>query len=63
MANDRLYPFWDDLEAALQTGETQNELEDPDTHPFEGVVYHDAGFEGGEARELPGPETMVVARR
>ncbi|WP_254279621.1 acetylserotonin O-methyltransferase [Haloarcula marina] len=41
MANDRLYPFWDDLEAALQTGETQNELEDPDTHPFEGVVYHD----------------------
>ncbi|MFC7248730.1 methyltransferase [Halomicroarcula sp. GCM10025324] len=41
MANDRLYPFWDDLETALQTGETQNELADPDTHPFEGVIYHD----------------------
>jgi hypothetical protein len=24
---------------------------------------HDAGFEGGEARELPGPERMVIARK
>jgi len=24
---------------------------------------HDVGFEGGEARELPGPETMVLARK
>jgi hypothetical protein len=24
---------------------------------------HESGFEGGEARELPGPETMVLARK
>ena len=24
---------------------------------------HEAGVEGGEARALPGPETMVTARR
>ena len=41
MANDRLYGFWDDLEDALRTGRTQNELDDEGTHPFEGVVYHD----------------------
>lgn len=41
MANDRLYPFWGDLEAALRTGRSQNELDDPQTHPFEGVIYHD----------------------
>jgi phospholipid N-methyltransferase/predicted transcriptional regulator len=41
MVNHRLYPFWDDLETALRTGEPQNELDDPETHPFEGVVYHD----------------------
>lgn len=41
MINDRLYPFWDDLETALQTGQTQNELDDDQTHPFEGVIYHD----------------------
>lgn len=41
MANDRLYPFWGDLEEALRTGRTQNELEDDHTHPFEGVIYQD----------------------
>jgi len=39
MANDRLYHFWGDLEEGLRTGRTQNELEDDDTHPFEGVIY------------------------
>ena len=39
MANDRLYHFWGDLEEALRTGQTQNELEDDQTHPFEGVIY------------------------
>ncbi|MDS0477187.1 methyltransferase [Natrinema sp. 1APR25-10V2] len=41
MVNDRLYPFWGDLETALQTGRPQNELEDDEAHPFEGVIYHD----------------------
>jgi phospholipid N-methyltransferase len=41
MVNDRLYPFWGELETALQTGRPQNELEDDETHPFEGVIYHD----------------------
>lgn len=41
MVDDRLYPFWDDLETALRTGRPQNELEDDETHPFEGVIYHD----------------------
>ncbi|WP_076609320.1 methyltransferase [Natronorubrum thiooxidans] len=39
MANDRLYHFWGDLEEGLRTGSSQNELEDHDTHPFEGVIY------------------------
>jgi phospholipid N-methyltransferase len=39
MANNRLYNFWGDLEEALRTGQTQNELEDNQTHPFEGVIY------------------------
>lgn len=39
MANDRLYHFWGDLEEALRTGQTQNELEDDQTHPFEGIIY------------------------
>jgi hypothetical protein len=39
MANDRLYDFWGDLGEALRTGRTQNELEDDQTHPFEGVIY------------------------
>lgn len=41
MVNDRLYPFWGDLEAALQTGRPQNELEDDQTHPFEDAIYRD----------------------
>lgn len=39
MANDRLYHFWGDLEAGLRTGQTRNELEDEDTHPFDGIIY------------------------
>ena len=39
MAAHRLYPFWDDLDEALRTGRTQNELKGEDTHPFEGVIY------------------------
>lgn len=41
MVNDRLYPFWGDLETALRTGRPQNELEDDQTHPFEGIIYQD----------------------
>jgi 2-polyprenyl-3-methyl-5-hydroxy-6-metoxy-1,4-benzoquinol methylase len=41
MVNDRLYPFWGDLETALQTGQTQNELEDDQAHPFEEGIYRD----------------------
>ena len=41
MLDERLYPFWDELETALRTGQPQNELADAETHPFEGVVYRD----------------------
>jgi phospholipid N-methyltransferase len=41
MANDRLYRFWGDLEEALRTGRPTNELEDGQTHPFEGAIYRD----------------------
>lgn len=41
MANQRLYNFWSELEAGLKTGQTQNELADDETHPFEGIIYHD----------------------
>jgi phospholipid N-methyltransferase len=39
MVNDRLYPFWGDLETALQTGRPQNELDDDQSHPFEDGIY------------------------
>ncbi len=41
MANDRLYPFWGNLEEALRTGRPTNELEDDQTHPFEEAIYQD----------------------
>ena len=41
MANDRLYHFWGDLEEALRTGRPTNELEESQTHPFEGAIYED----------------------
>lgn len=41
MVNDRLYPFWGDLEEALRTGRPTNELEDHQTHPFEEAIYQD----------------------
>ncbi len=40
MANDRLYPFWSDLEEALRTGNPQNEIKHEDTDFFE-ILYED----------------------
>jgi len=40
MANDRLYPFWSDLEEALRTGDPQNEIKHDDTEFFK-VLYED----------------------
>ncbi len=40
MANDRLYPFWGDLEEALQTGRPQNETKHGDRPLFE-TLYED----------------------
>ncbi len=40
MANDRLYPFWGDLEEALETGNPQNEIKHKDTDFFE-ILYED----------------------
>jgi hypothetical protein len=40
MANDRLYPFWGDLEEALKTGDPQNEIKHKDTDFFE-ILYED----------------------
>lgn len=39
MANDRLYPFWGNLEGALRTGKPTNELDDDQTHPFKEAIY------------------------
>ncbi|MDY6818193.1 MAG: methyltransferase [Halobacteriales archaeon] len=41
MVNERLYPFWGDLETALKTGRPQNELKDDQAHPFEEAIYQD----------------------
>ncbi|MFB6308185.1 MAG: methyltransferase [Haloarculaceae archaeon] len=41
MVNDRLYPFWGDLETALRTGRPQNELDDDQEHPFDEAIYQD----------------------
>lgn len=40
MANDRLYPFWSDLENALKTGKPQNEIKHENTGFFE-ELYKD----------------------
>lgn len=40
MANDRLYPFWNDLEEALKTGNPQNEIKHKETDFFE-ILYED----------------------
>ncbi len=40
MANDRLYPFWSDLEEALKTGNPQNEIKHKNTDFFE-LLYED----------------------
>jgi hypothetical protein len=40
MYNDRLYPFWGDLEDALRTGKPQNELKRTGTSMFE-ELYRD----------------------
>lgn len=38
MANNRLYPFWKDLEAGLKTGLPQNEIKNNGESPFE-IIY------------------------
>ena len=40
MANNRLYPFWNDLEAGLKTGEAQNEIKHGGDNLFE-ALYND----------------------
>ncbi len=40
MANNRLYPFWNDLEEGLKTGKPQNELKNGDKPLFE-AIYAD----------------------
>ena len=40
MSNNRLYPFWNNLEEALKTGEPQNEAKGGDK-PFFGSIYRD----------------------
>lgn len=40
MANDRLYPFWGDLEEGLRTGEPQNEVKHEDKDLFD-KLYDD----------------------
>lgn len=40
MANNRLYPFWNDLETGLKTGSPQNEAKNNGASPFE-VIYAD----------------------
>jgi len=45
MANDRLYPFWSDLEEGLKTGQPTNELEDEYSHPFEAIYETDDRLE------------------
>lgn len=40
MANNRLYPFWGDLEAGLKTGEAQNEIKQGGNNLFE-TLYTD----------------------
>ncbi len=40
MANNRLYPFWNDLEEGLKTGLPQNETKNNGQSPFE-VIYAD----------------------
>lgn len=69
MANDRLYPFWSDLEAALETGNPQNEIKHSDTEFFE-VLYEDkdrlrqfaramAGLQRGNFIALQGISTFL----
>ncbi len=40
MCNDRLYPFWGDLEDGLRTGQPQNEVKHTDRNEFE-AFYED----------------------
>ncbi len=40
MSNNRLYPFWDNLEEALKTGKPQNESKSSETQLFE-AIYSD----------------------
>ena len=42
MANNRLYPFWNNLEEALKTGEPQNETKMGDASMFEAIYSNPA---------------------
>lgn len=45
MSNDRLYPFWADLEEALKTGRPQNESKHTDRPVFEALYASEARLE------------------
>ena len=40
MANNRTYPFWNDLETGLKTGSPQNEVKNNNDNPFD-AIYAD----------------------
>ena len=46
MANDRLYPFWNNLEEALVTGKPQNESKNGDGSLFEALYADESRLEG-----------------
>ncbi len=41
MANNRLYPFWNDLEESLKTGKPQNETKNGGKSPFEAIYANE----------------------
>ncbi|MGB8191437.1 MAG: methyltransferase [Chitinophagaceae bacterium] len=46
MANDRLYPFWNNLEEALKTGQPQNEVKNGGKPAFEALYADEQRLEG-----------------
>lgn len=60
MANDRLYPYWDDLIESLRTGEPQNEMKDTDGD-FD-VLYQDEEKLEGFVRAMTGA-SLPLGRR
>ncbi len=51
MAHDRLYPFWADLDEALQTGEAQNEANRGMASIFETVYSNEEGLTAVSGRD------------